>query len=157
MLICRVQLPEDTALSQTVAAAAPPQNPPPPVATPDTGSRTTTQNSATTTPITNPPTVDGSSGTADPPRPGFIVFLIHHVWNDPHLRICKFQLPLLLSAGLFIDIRARVYSLILPNCGQSTCDVLLSPPSGNRSHILYVLATSNRAFRKDGSQFGFDY
>ena len=90
VLICRVQLPEDTALDQ--AAAAPAQNPPVPVTTPDTantGSRTTSQNTPAAAPDPRPPTVGGGTGATGPQRPGFIMYLVDHVWGDPHLRICK--------------------------------------------------------------------
>lgn len=83
-----MQLPEDTALSQAAPAQAPAQNPLAPVTTPDT--ENVPQNSATTTPATRPPTVGGNPSTSNPPRPGFIMYLIHHVWEDPHMRICKF-------------------------------------------------------------------
>lgn len=90
MLICRVQLPEDTVLPQVTATTTSAQNPTATVIVPDTGNTgDTPQDSATTVPATRPPTVDGSPGAVDPPRSGLIVYLIHHVWNDPHLRICE--------------------------------------------------------------------
>ena len=86
-----MQLPEDAALSQTSAVVAPAPNPSATVATPDTGDaggRTAPQNSVTTTPEARPPAAGGNTGATTPSRPGFIVYLIDHVWNDPHLRIC---------------------------------------------------------------------
>ncbi|KAF9644702.1 hypothetical protein BDM02DRAFT_3190363 [Thelephora ganbajun] len=90
VLICRVQLPEDTALSQTASAAAPIPNPPATATTPNTGTtsgRATTQNLETIAPGTQTPTVGGSGGITSPARPAFMIYLVDQLWNDPHLRI----------------------------------------------------------------------
>lgn len=85
MLICRVQLPEDTALGQVAA-------PPPQASNPPAAATTELQNSATITPETQPPAVGGGAGAIGPQRPGFVIYLMEHVWNDPHLRICELWL-----------------------------------------------------------------
>ncbi|KAF9779793.1 hypothetical protein BJ322DRAFT_1086479 [Thelephora terrestris] len=125
VLICRVQLPEDAALSQTAAVAARAPNPSATATTPDTGDvggRDTPQNLATPSPDARPPI-----GIISPSRPEFIVYLIEHVWNDPHLRIwftLSFfltvvnQLVMLFSLPLFAA--AVTYSMFwLPQIARS--------------------------------------
>jgi hypothetical protein len=115
VLICRVQLPEDTALGQVAA-------PPPQASNPPAAVTTTSQNSATTTPETPPPAVGGGAGAIGPQRPGFVVYLMEHVWNDPHLRICEPWLPSPTAFGIFLTTRqGSLYRSSLPWSINSLC------------------------------------
>ena len=146
MLICRVQLPEDTALNQAAAAAVPAPNPSTRVVTGNTGDRNTSQNSPTTTPVARPPTVGAGAGTTGPSSSGFLTYLVNHVWSDPHLRICEFHG--FGTVGFWTYRGDRVHLVVLPDCGQSTRNVVLSTPPSSGRHVFYVLAPSNHAFRR---------
>lgn len=93
MLIHRVQLPEDTALSQVAVAATPAPNPS--TAATTLGEQTANSTSApqtqeTTSPETQLPTAGENTGTTGSTRPALIWNLIDYMWNDPHSRICEF-------------------------------------------------------------------
>ena len=143
-----------------MTAASPAQNPPATVtASGDVGNASggaTTENSTTTAPSTRPPTVGESPNATDPPTPGLITSVIRIVWNDPHLRICKFSYPRPLYGELLVNHRRRVHSIILPDCGQSARHVVLSPLSGYGCRVFHVLAAPNCTCGCDGTEFGFD-
>ena len=160
MLIQRVQLPEDNALSQTATQATQGPNSSTTSTSPGTEAATegtTPQNSETTAPETQPPTAGRTTGTTGTDRTTLVRYLIDHIRSDPHMRTCRSQSPSPTNSELGTNHHVRAHSIILPDCGQSARDVVLSTPSGSGGYVFDVLVTSGCTIRPERTNCGFDY
>lgn len=155
MLIHRVQLPEDNALNQAT------QVPNPSTTTASTNTVATddenaSQDSEAASLVTEPPVDGRTTDAADTARPGFIGFWIDYVRSDPHLKTCQFRSLSFSDSGPDADDSIRVYPIILPDCGQSTLDVVFGTSFGNGSCLFDVLVTSDRTFCSERADCGFE-
>ena len=156
MLIHRVQLPEDNALSQTTAQTTQAPNPPT-TTTSTTDDRTASQDSETTAAETQPPTVGETTGTSGTAGSAAVRLLNDYMGSDPHMKICQFQSPSSTDSELGINRHVRVHSILLSDCHQSTRGVALSTPYSSGGCVLDVLVSPGCTFCPERTNCGFDH
>jgi hypothetical protein len=73
------------------------------------------------------------------------------------MRICQFWSPSSADSELGTNHHARVHSILHPDCGKSTRDVVLSAPSGSGGCVFDVLAAPNHTFCSERASSGLNH